>query len=1082
MLAHHPISGKPIRILKTEPQISSNNKTLLWVRQSFQESHRWKRWHCVVSEPKAVRHCFDGIIAAIIPETDSVESWILILNELVEKKPEVIILSSNKQITALQKAGFQHPIIIAIEEFYDSYPYLGEPVNIDAHYIEKTIICLAHILRMNRIVWTIPESEMDNYRGLVIPWKTHCDGLFVTVPEDSNDSIIPRTTLIQQYYRPSQSRRLREINTCLEKNIACDYIDSILLLNETAYEEMPNDPKLQTIVLGHRLTYQDVILAAQKYVEPGNFVVFSNSDIWFNETIVNIWRIKLQENRLFLALLRWEDNGINPPTIFGPRADSQDCWIVARNCLDFTPSVEVFGFPFGKSGCDNAITLIMMKHKFLVANPAYTIRTMHIHTSKIRSYDPKDVLYKEFYLYVEPTAIQFSAVEKNIESHNKLPLELKCIWNGRELSKSFSRVIHSINENNAKTACTMIRHISDSSVYHYSPDTDNLWTTPPQKVPLYNFKGGHIVTVEGLISTFKEIFIGNYDSWKNGWESLQQSSLTNSIHIPSMISISYEDKKSLSHWVLYYLPKALQIRKFLKNSNIPLPEFLVPQVESIGSFLADCRWPDTTRGNITVSPMMDTMNYYSEDVWCIPPTYENIVTTEDIHYLRSLLPKEDAVEMPTKPVIVFCVDDNPDSVCTRGWAEETADKICRGEWIVRYVGDHDSPATRRKAFQTANWIVGSGDSLEWIWYAPTGTTVMEFMHDSAPKGDIIHLAGASEQRYVLGLIKKEPVIFQRQNALLEVGRALQKFGFREMLSARRSNSSIDKPLIVLPDGDALSGIWNHCGDTFREMATIWAERDYVKLQKDTTTGYCWWGGIGQILLYDRPTPRWWTTPPPYQMALFGNCAPPGPELQVIRQSVWSFWPRSPRAIETLVKSGEHLRSYAARKIQSLFIGKVENGVQLKHRTSADWSKCVELFSMPIDSSGQAYPYTQKEYLDRLCNAQFGLCLPGFGPKCNREIEYFACGCVPIVTPGVDMKNYLVPPKAGLHYLVANTPEDVQKVIKSVTPEKWAVMSAAGRDWWRNYASAEGLFRLTWARIEQCRPFMEVGIPTHFPPL
>ena len=79
-----------------------------------------------------------------------------------------------------------------------------------------------------------------------------------------------------------------------------------------------------------------------------------------------------------------------------------------------------------------------------------------------------------------------------------------------------------------------------------------------------------------------------------------------------------------------------------------------------------------------------------------------------------------------------------------------------------------------------------------------------------------------------------------------------------------------------------------------------------------------------------------------------------------------------------------------------------------------------------------------------------------------------------------MTNYLVPPKAGVHYLVAKTPEDVQKLVSETTAETWATMSVAGRAWWRTYASAEGLFRLTWARIEQCRPYFAVGIPPVFP--
>jgi hypothetical protein len=78
-----------------------------------------------------------------------------------------------------------------------------------------------------------------------------------------------------------------------------------------------------------------------------------------------------------------------------------------------------------------------------------------------------------------------------------------------------------------------------------------------------------------------------------------------------------------------------------------------------------------------------------------------------------------------------------------------------------------------------------------------------------------------------------------------------------------------------------------------------------------------------------------------------------------------------------------------------------------------------------------------------------------------------------------MTNYLVPPVIGVHYFAAKTPEDVQRIVTTTTKETWLSMSVACRAWWRSYASAEGFFRLTWARIEQCRPYFTVGIPPLF---
>jgi hypothetical protein len=84
---------------------------------------------------------------------------------------------------------------------------------------------------------------------------------------------------------------------------------------------------------------------------------------------------------------------------------------------------------------------------------------------------------------------------------------------------------------------------------------------------------------------------------------------------------------------------------------------------------------------------------------------------------------------------------------------------------------------------------------------------------------------------------------------------------------------------------------------------------------------------------------------------------------------------------------------------------VENGVQMKNRPLA-WQPHVQKWSMPLDSTGQAYPYTQDEYLQEISKARFGLCLAGYGNKCNRDIEYFATGTVPLCAPEVDMKYYL----------------------------------------------------------------------------
>lgn len=93
-------------------------------------------------------------------------------------------------------------------------------------------------------------------------------------------------------------------------------------------------------------------------------------------------------------------------------------------------------------------------------------------------------------------------------------------------------------------------------------------------------------------------------------------------------------------------------------------------------------------------------------------------------------------------------------------------------------------------------------------------------------------------------------------------------------------------------------------------------------------------------------------------------------------------------------------------------------------------------------------------------SRYGLCLPGYGPKCHREIECMALGVVPIVTPGIDMTNYAVPPVEGTHYLRAETPEEVRRLVDETSIEKWDQMSQACIKYYEDNYSTKGSWDLT----------------------
>jgi hypothetical protein len=245
---------------------------------------------------------------------------------------------------------------------------------------------------------------------------------------------------------------------------------------------------------------------------------------------------------------------------------------------------------------------------------------------------------------------------------------------------------------------------------------------------------------------------------------------------------------------------------------------------------------------------------------------------------------------------------------------------------------------------------------------------------------------------------------------------------------------------------------------------MWGEKGFCEVKEHPVATLCWYNPSGgdiddpaSCLLYDRPNLDWlWAAPAVEQgwkQGLFGNPEPPK------GGKAWSFWPRRPRLVEMLVDRGIPARSWKDRRMGPVFYGKIENRVQEARRNTGDWSSVCEEFIMP-NGEHMKYPFTQEEYLVKLSEARFGLCLAGYGRKCHREVECMAMGCVPIVDKEVDMESYGSPPVENVHYLRVRNPDDVIQTIQAVSEEDWTRMSTACRDWWRQNVSCKGLYDIT----------------------
>ena len=243
------------------------------------------------------------------------------------------------------------------------------------------------------------------------------------------------------------------------------------------------------------------------------------------------------------------------------------------------------------------------------------------------------------------------------------------------------------------------------------------------------------------------------------------------------------------------------------------------------------------------------------------------------------------------------------------------------------------------------------------------------------------------------------------------------------------------------------GIWNHKNDSFRELAVLYKTKNKdvdIVLNK---SGHCWLQP--NILLYDRPTMEWFNKEVlDTSLLLFGNgdknVEIPKLKIMGVKGRSWIFWPRRPIILEYVLNKIKYIK-YSERKTETLFIGNYENSIQKKFRTDKDWKSVISEFHC---TSGKKHKFTQQEYLMKLADAKYGLCLRGYGSKCHREVELMAFGTVPIITPDVSIESYMDPPLENTHFIRVNTPEELTNKVSTITQEKWEEMSKNCVEWYK----------------------------------
>jgi hypothetical protein len=1028
-MAKHPITGKDIRIMKTQTHLYKNQKTMYWLQETPEqthEAHTLNRWYTATTSwelAEAWKSVLGSYPSAIIITEPSpeVNQW---LATSAPKQQQILFLSkavmASFDRTRFTKEGFVN--VVCLEELVEMFPHVQERYQ-SGQDPALTLLSVAALFRVQRVYGFTDEqsnSVKAYYESLKEAYGIQC-GDQSHRPE--------KLWLVQQYFESPKPKRQREIKKCLQKNLENPFVDQVLLLNEEDYmATLPSHSrsgKLLQQVIGHRLTYADVILTIQEKVPANTLVVFANSDIYLDSVSwKDVWAVDLHD--VFLSLLRYEEptDPTEEPKLFGPRPDSQDTWLLHSDSVKSRSwDFKGLDFEFGRSGCDNAINVEMLRKKFVVANPSLSLKTLHCHASQVRTYNPEEVVEKPVFLYLEPTGLHDLDPLSDIQSSGSLAPP-----------STFDRRIHCYDEKMLKTFCTMASRDEKVLLKPFSANT--YVPSGATNGKLYKMENA-FVTPNGLVYGYDKIYMtaGSKESWSNTTISY----MTPCVGIKEVLAAPLSDETSASLWdyMLNYLSVIFQLKEQGHKGDMWMPRDTRRLVE----FMQHFQWEEEV---MPVIPRDKDAVAFAKSVTHISPRSETMIQKEDVEALRKKLrgyvPTSEA-----KRVVIFQDDD---LLTAEDVSSLEAQLENQGYEVDIVYPTRSSPNFILQRCLGVSTCISAPGNHKLYWLLPQGAKVIDVVPETKIAADAAHMAGACGLDYWVAILPRAKGETKR-NLLVE--RVM-----KTLVATAPSTTSADptKPTIIVPTNQ--TGIHNHSGDSFREMAALWAEKGWASIEFSESTPYVWLNGIGDTLLYDRATPMWLQkTPATYKRALIGNMN----ASIVPNAKQWSFWPRRPVLLERYIEN-KTLPSWSDRSKTLVFYGRVENQVQHDRRKN-ELHKACDDFDMPIGST-ESYKYSPEEYLEQLSKAKFGLCLAGYGSKCNREIECMALGTIPVVAPDVDMELYADPPQEGIHYLRLKTfdPEEASSIIKSIDEHQWTSMSKAAHEWWVQNASAKGLYDLT----------------------
>jgi len=669
-----------------------NQRTLVWLQK--QKHIAWKKWDAVVTSLKAY-HTWSANATIVGIILDTIEKTPTdFYEELFHISTRVPMIFLSQSILSTKSEDYwadNFDNIMCLDDLTKHYPYLGHPYT---HSKEDAVALVAHLYRYNRIVdCIVPAERISTFENNII----------------IEHGIVPPTAwLLTQYFRHPNEERAKEIREALRRNVDCADLSRIVVLTERdeSNEFRMFGPKIQQVIIGKRLTYAHFLQYVTERVPKNVIAILANADIYL-EDLTDLWKIRM--HNVMLSLLRWDctDSGVE---LFGPRADSQDTWIVLSDSVKSVKwTYEPFDVQLGQPGCDNMFAGLMLQNHFVLYNPALTLKTYHLHSTQIRNYTKGDAVRAPLYVNLVPSYLIDTKQDKKLASFTTV------------VHDTVAFTIKSSSMSNEITFCTMLEK---EGRYLWEPSVENYYFN---EIPIYQWKNA-CVTPNGLVYTPYTIYPGDDERYPF-WNGSTVGIFTPLQSVDQLIAIPFADLSVFANRDLYFLYYYSRILGFLEQYPT-------------ASYWAPPGWTSIKGNPITVSTT--TACYAKEIIGFLPGPLE--LGKEEIQRLRAYIP---VTTMVSKRCIVIGTWEN----------KKQLSDIFYKDWYVDVIADPSIKTLSNAALCIILPDVPASIRSR-IWALPIGTCLLEFQQELTMNGDCQHLAHVCELNAWVLLLSKGSVSTQ----------------------------------------------------------------------------------------------------------------------------------------------------------------------------------------------------------------------------------------------------------------------------------------------------------------------------------